>query len=214
MDNRTVVVFGESGVGKSSIVNAIAGFRLAKTFNDAENDAIQSQLYDVTLASGVGVHLWDTLGLDRARMVGDSSPDAGEKHLESLVQNPTSGLGDLDLLIFCIRGNRISRSLVNTYNNVKSRAGQVPIALVINGLEKEDDMDRWWTRNERALHERGILCDAHVCVTTLESHSDPKVQARIDISRKLLCELVQSRGQAASSIRSVSVFVVGIHRLV
>lgn len=45
--------------------------------------------------------------------------------------------------------------------------GQVPIVLVITGLENEDDMDDWWRDNRVELEDvMGMKFQGHVCMTS------------------------------------------------
>ncbi|KAF9241822.1 hypothetical protein BU15DRAFT_60722 [Melanogaster broomeanus] len=58
--------------------------------------------------------------------------------------------GGIRLLIFCIRGGRITAVTQNNYRLFYEILCQkeVPIAFVITGLENEPSMEGWWTKNK------------------------------------------------------------------
>lgn len=77
--------------------------------------------------------------------------------------------GGVSLLVYCIRGTRLRDIIRVNYDLFWGIIcnGQVPIVLVINGLENEDDMDGWWRDNCDELEDdMGMKFQGHVCVTS------------------------------------------------
>lgn len=180
---RTVVVIGSVGVGKSSIINVIAGEKLAATSADAMACTKEFEFYMVDVEPGINMEIWDTVGLDRTA----DTKDGLMKFLRHLLI-----VHGIDLLLLCIRGSALKAQL-DKFKEVSDLAKEklVPVALVITGLETEYDMDSWWSQNKDRLSLRELTVDVHVCVTTLPSVENSRVQDKINISQRILRELVK-----------------------
>lgn len=97
---RNVVIFGETGVGKSSIINTIAQKELAKTSNDAPGCTSSSERYPVEISSQRFV-LLDTAGLNEGNE-GTVPAAKAEKQLKSLLRElMSSGSDGIGLLVYC-----------------------------------------------------------------------------------------------------------------
>ena len=106
--------------------------------------------------------------------------------------------GGIRLVIYCIRGTRLTRALKHNYDlfYVTVCRKKVPVALVVTGLEyQKGEMETWWTTNEVTLRQNGMRFDAHACVTTI-NFEDHVIQKRPSDSRTLLRELVFKYSQA------------------
>ena len=134
--------------------------------------------------------LWDTTGLDEGSE--ETVPESiAEKNLRELMQGLAYS-GGVHLIIYCIRGTRLTHVLKRNYDIFYVTACQkkVPVALVVTGLEHQPgEMETWWTENEAALQRNRMRFDAHACVTTLDVE-DPVIQQRRSTSRSLLRGLV------------------------
>ncbi|KAG6334785.1 hypothetical protein ID866_4303 [Astraeus odoratus] len=182
-DTRTIVVVGADGVGKSSIVNAIAGESLAATSKDTNTCTRDCASYRVKLESGVQITIWDTVGLDGTAET--------EGKVTALI-NHLSHFPGIDLLLFCVRGKL--KSQFERFKNVLSCVPEnvAPVALVVTGLETESDINTWWSNNKDNPKIRDLAADAHACVTTLwPSLENPALLKRIYASQRRLRELVQ-----------------------
>ncbi|KAF8970951.1 P-loop containing nucleoside triphosphate hydrolase protein [Flammula alnicola] len=161
-----VIIFGETGTGKSSLVNMIAGKDLAEVSSQALGCTFSSRHYDVSIDIGSKTYrLWDTCGLNEGEQ-GTVPADAAMKNLRDLVQNLQGGI---NLLVYCIRGTRFRDIWVVNYDLFSQIIceGKVPIVIVITGLEHEDpDMDGWWEKNSKEFARRGMQFASQACVTT------------------------------------------------
>ena len=157
-----VIVFGETGAGKSSLVNLIAGHSLAQVSSRCVGCTFQSTHYTVSIGGGVQINLYDTAGLEEGQGGTVSNHDAIVK-LYTLLRRLENGVS---LLIFCMRGPRIKESCVKNWRLFREIICQkcVPIVLAVTGLENEaDGMDNWWTQNEGhftkyEMHPNGVAC--------------------------------------------------------
>ncbi|KDQ58180.1 hypothetical protein JAAARDRAFT_259608 [Jaapia argillacea MUCL 33604] len=70
-----VVVFGETGVGKSAVINLVLGKRVAKTSNGTRGCTFRSNSYDEK-SIGPSFRVHDTAGLNEGSEGSMTSPDA------------------------------------------------------------------------------------------------------------------------------------------
>jgi len=185
MEGRSlnVILFGETGSGKSSVVNLLAGKEVARTSPDIGGCTTACQPYS-HIVNGVSYTIWDTVGLDEP--MGD-----GAGHLRSieqvckLVRDLTKARG-VDLLLFCHRQGRITTITQKIYALLYEVACRksVPIAVVITHLEQEERMEDWWDQNAEIIERRGIKFCGHACVTTLSE--DPKMQESREAIERIL----------------------------
>ncbi|KAF8310052.1 P-loop containing nucleoside triphosphate hydrolase protein [Amanita rubescens] len=124
MATPNVVIFGETGAGKSSLVNMIAGSTVAQISTRAVGCTFRSTSFPVKIG-GKRFNVHDTAGLDE---------DTG-----------------ISLLVFCLRGPKIKEASVKNWRLFWEIICQrrVPVILAVTGLENEEKgMDNWWTENE------------------------------------------------------------------
>ena len=164
-----VILFGETGVGKSSLVNLLAGWHVADISPDSIACTLASTEYQFQLGATT-IRLWDTVGLEEPEGETNEYLGAIEKAVE-LIQRLNAS-GGISLFLFCIRGSRVTTTMQSNYRLFYEVLGrkQVPIALAITHLERERVMENWWQRNTKTLENNGIYVDGHACITTLEGH--------------------------------------------
>ncbi|KAF9222635.1 hypothetical protein BS17DRAFT_783164 [Gyrodon lividus] len=188
---RNILIVGEVGVGKSSLVNLITDKKCAITSNGARSCTLQSQEYSTTLGS-VELSLHDTAGLHEA--VGQMKMDA---YLDAVHQAYTlisklESSGGISLLVFCMKAGRISAPMQQTYNlfvevlcNYK-----VPVVIAVTHLETYDCMEQWWSENENLISEYGLKSVGHACITATPGYKnmfmDRYEQSRQTIRKLLL----------------------------
>jgi small GTP-binding protein len=168
-DTCNVVIFGESGVGKSSLVNLIAGKNSAVTSSSAGGCTTEASAHDSKILiqnEMLKVQLFDTPGLNEGRR-GTVPDKEARRVLKKLVQTLMKQ-GDIHLIIYCVRGERVIRTLRQNYKFIDSQVKKkVPIVLVVTSLESyEPDMEQWWRLNENDISKHGMTFAGHACVTT------------------------------------------------
>ncbi|KAI6044901.1 P-loop containing nucleoside triphosphate hydrolase protein [Pisolithus marmoratus] len=175
-----IILFGKTGVGKSSVVNLIAGRPVAEVSPDAEVCTMSSTEYRFV----VGAHdfrVWDTAGLEEPAFGVNAYFEAILKALQLIRR--VAAAGGVNLLLFCMPGRRVTRTAQSNYRLFYEMLceSKVPIGLVITNLEREKDMENWWMRNEKALYGFGIKSVGHACVTGLPYHPEKYALSRAAI---------------------------------
>ena len=167
-----VVVFGETGAGKSSLVNLISGHSIAQVSSRSVGCTFQSTCYTTSIGGGMQINLYDTAGLEEGQGGTVSNHDAIVK-LYTLLRRLENGVS---LLIFCMRGPRIKESCVKNWRLFREIIcqGRVPIVLAVTGLENEaNGMDNWWTRNEGHFMTYEMCPNGVACITATKGKMKP-----------------------------------------
>jgi GTPase Era involved in 16S rRNA processing len=188
-----VIVFGETGAGKSSLINLIVGKDVAEISSKAMGCTFESKSYEVEV-KGIPLVLWDTSGLNE----GEKGQVAAKKaigqvyHLIQSMEN-----NGVSLLVFCVRGPRITETTIKNYQLFYSTfcLAKVPIALVVTGLENEEPMDAWWPENKDAFDNQGMMFHGHACITATKGkikegryiHEEEFEESRVKV-RKLIVD--------------------------
>lgn len=171
-----VLVVGETGAGKSSVINLIAGEELADVSSSANGCTMEAKSYDIVLTDndGIGHHirLFDTVGLNEPSLSKNDYFTAIEKANVLITQLLRTG--GIRLLVFCIRGGRITAVMQNNYHLFRDILcqNQVPVAFVITGMESEQPMEGWWKRNAVLFERSNLFCSSHVCVAAIRGLND------------------------------------------
>ena len=171
---RNVVFIGETGSGKSSIINLIADHSHAVVSPDATPCTNDFAVYDVTIRGRMH-RLWDTPGLNvpsgfsRLFRRKTSATRSIRRFLQERRRH-----GELDLLVFCVRGNsRASDAMAKAYKIFcrATRQVAIPVVIAITHLERaQPTMGAWWQDNERRFGNLGLVFDGHACLTCLSPH--------------------------------------------
>ncbi|KIM53642.1 hypothetical protein SCLCIDRAFT_1222609 [Scleroderma citrinum Foug A] len=179
------ILFGETGVGKSSLINLITGREVAAISADVPRCTMDSKEYTFDIGSAK-VQMWDTVGLNEPELGLTGYLDAVEKTIQLI--KSLNAAGGVSLLLFCIRGNRVTATMQSNYRLFYEILGrkEVPVALVITHLEHEQHMEDWWPRNEKLLERYGIVSAGHACVTGVVDH--PKYPQSRDAIYALLMQ--------------------------
>lgn len=170
-----IVFFGETGTGKSSIINAIAREQLATTSDDAMGCTSYHKRHLVTI-SGQRFVLFDTAGFGEGPA--GRVPDAEARRqlkslLRQLMSSSRSPSHGIDLLVYCMSSRTFTLpAIIRTYDTFYARVcrKKVPIVIVITGLEKEPNMESWWDKNKGNFENMRFA--GHACVTALQEYPD------------------------------------------
>lgn len=169
-----IVLFGEAGIGRSSVINLIAGIDVTKTSPDSQVCTLESQWYTFSVANRT-FNIWD-IGSGES-LFNITHCLGGIEKMYRLIQK-VQAAGGLDLLLFCVPGNgsRITQTMMCSYRLFYEVLCEkrIPIALVVTHLEGEMRMDDWWTRNAQYISQCGLHFSGHACVTGLRD--DPKAE--------------------------------------
>ena len=138
----------------------LAGNSIAKVSGGANGCTPSNERY--TIPNGDDNYMfWDTAGLNEAED-GTVSSQAAVRNLLNLVNDH-----GVNLLIYCIRERFPSIVRVNydLFWGIICRK-EVPIVLVVTGLEGKDDMDEWWRENRKTIKKMNMSFDGHACITS------------------------------------------------
>jgi len=143
----------------------LAGSPIAKV-SDGAGGPTSSERYSIPHGED-NYTFWNTAGLNEAED-GTVSSQAAVQNLLNLVQDH-----GVNLLIYCIRGRLVDiiRDNYDLFWGIICRK-EVPILLVVTGLEEEADMGAWWRENENTIKKMSFV--GHACITS-EKESAEKV---------------------------------------
>ncbi|KIM89404.1 hypothetical protein PILCRDRAFT_61377 [Piloderma croceum F 1598] len=141
----------------------LLGSDAAKISSGALGCTFESMAYNASIG-GSPIKLYDTSGLNEGTK-GAVPAKTAIINLYKLIRNMDSGVS---LLVYCIRGPRIEDTTVNNYKMFYEAFCQknVPIVVVINGLENEENLDDWWGANKEVFESYGMHFAGHACVVS------------------------------------------------
>ena len=143
MFTHNIILFGEAGSGKSSLVNMIVGDPVAKASNSAGGCTFQNEAH-IAIFHDTTFRIHDTAGLNEGEQ-GRVPHWKSIHNLYTLIRQ----LDGISLLIYCMRGRIKENMMANwTLFNKVICGENVPIITVVTGLEEEEDPDNWWQREE------------------------------------------------------------------
>jgi predicted GTPase len=193
---RNVIIFGETGAGKSSVINLIAADKIAQTSPDAAACTMTSTAYHVVLQSDQPFCIWDTIGLNEAGLVCEDYLRAIEKAYKLIKELNASG--GVHLLLLCMRG-RITSAVQQNYKLFFDIfcEKQVPLGIVVTHLENEPNMETWWNKNEESFKHYGVSTRGHACITATSGLDDVYLE-RYEESREMVRKLLLGLSSAAA----------------
>ncbi|EIW86121.1 hypothetical protein CONPUDRAFT_94404 [Coniophora puteana RWD-64-598 SS2] len=148
-----IILFGETGAGKSSIVNMLSGKTVAKTSNTANGCTPRWSCYRISIG-GKAHYVYDTVGLNE----GDGGTIPNDDAIVQLYQLLTGLEDGISLIIFVMRGPRMKDASCKNWTLFHDMLCQqrVNASLIVTGLEQEDNMDDWWPENKATFHKHGV----------------------------------------------------------
>jgi len=179
-----VLIVGETGVGKSSIIDLIMGQNVTD-MPGASLSMLKHTTYEINL-EGRRFKLWEVSSL---ASMGFLRRIYAKWQLKKSYKKLYEGSG-VFLLLYCMRASRIPAALPRDYKCFTSIVGPtsgVPIFAVINGLEGSlNTMDDWWTEKQQALGHLGMHFSKHACITSLPDNLD--TLRSYEAIRSLICD--------------------------
>jgi hypothetical protein len=167
----------------------LSDHQVATTSNLAVGCTFENNRYHITI-DGTQYTLWDTAGLNEGE-AGSVPAETALHHLGDLVKKLNDGLS---LLVYCIRGSRY-RDIVKVNYDLFTEIicqGEVPVVVVVTGLENEERMEDWWVVNEREFSSRNMHFCGHACVTTTKGKKN-MFEEEYEESRNVLRTLIKTR---------------------
>jgi predicted GTPase len=210
--HTNIVLFGQAGAGKSSLVNLMAGKNIASTSNDMKSCTLRWEEYPIQF-DGESYNVFDTIGLQEPQLGIQQYLDAVE-NAYTLIQN-LEKQGGIDLLLFCMRAGRLTTTLQTNYRLFHEFLcdKKVPVVVVITHLENEvGDMDAWWTQNRDIFREREVHVADHACITAIKGNYPERYEESRTAIRKVVKEFT-ANGQKEAWKGGDNTLVLLLHKL-
>ncbi|KAG1744921.1 P-loop containing nucleoside triphosphate hydrolase protein [Suillus paluster] len=171
--SKNVIIIGQSGVGKSSLINMLCPEACATTSNDTMGCTKKEQEYTCNLgAQQCTIH--DTIGLEEGRW-GFLPDREAQKRLKAYLKTK-----EPHLLVYCMPGIRgsLKKSQGRNYKKFKSAVGNVPIVVVVTNLEGfEAPLGNWWSENRNELQKLEVKDLSMILPVRLSRPSSGKIFA-------------------------------------
>lgn len=200
-----VIVFGESGGGKSSVINMLDGGPALPVDDSAEGStSVVSPTACQKTISGLRCQVFDTGGLNKPGKTTWRRKDKtklARRQLERIIEETK-----FNLFVYVMSAPQIPRTAQQNYRILYDLAGpkRVPIVVVITRLEDRDGtMDQWWTENKLAFDQRDLIFDGHACITAWKGKlKDGKYtnQDLYNVSKQKVEQLISNSCREASKM--------------
>lgn len=207
---KNIVLFGETGADKSSLVKLMAGKEVSVTSPDPKRCTMHWKDYIIDFGDKT-YKVFDTIGLEE--------PQLGiREYLESVdgayrLIKELDRQGGIDLLLFCIRPCRINATLYGNYKLFHDYLceGNVPIVLVIAHLERE--MEGWWERVQSKFERYGVRVADHACIFATDGSDVPHETYDDEVTIRHLVEKFTANGQKPAWTGGDNLFVSLMRKL-
>ena len=140
ISNFNIIILGNTGVGKSTLLNTVLKEELAKTnFGDACTMGVP-KAYESEKAKGI--RIWDSRGIENGKYNLETAFNDIRNTIDSLIKE-----NDPDKFIhciwYCIKSNRFTEEEVNNLKNCyNSYIEKLPIIVIFTQSHNQKDTDR------------------------------------------------------------------------
>jgi GTP-binding protein EngB required for normal cell division len=165
---KNILVIGETGVGKSSIVNLIVGEKVAEAKGSADKCTFNIDKYEYE-----NFRLFDTIGYNDAT---ENNPTEALKKLANFAMEVTTD--GICLIVYVMKQGRINAISRKNYDYfVKSFCNnEVPVLLVVTHCEEVSIPEHWYSSEKENFEKYGMIFNAVVCGCAIDL-SSPKLDA-------------------------------------
>jgi len=202
---HNIIIFGESGSGKSSIVNMIVGGNVAEVSDSPVGCTFQSDRYEAHIGNN-DYYIYDTVGLNEGDQ-GRVPHWTAINRLYTLIRE----LDSVSLLLYCIRG-RIKENTRANWTLFKDIicAGEVPVVIVETGLEHNLQREARRPVLETALQLHGITPMDLICIVSIQGEKG-EYEGVYEWSQQQLRELVERSHRREPWSREKDVWLASIY---
>lgn len=187
MQTIRVLVFGATGVGKTSLCNVITG-KSRPTNNGARGITAKSHIYPAFQTSDCKIEIIDTVGLHESSH-GTVPAEQAVVELIELLEKARDGFS---LLVHVTRASRITKEHDDDYSFFVEKMTQnnIPVILAVTGCENEHPMEAWVNKNLEAFSRfayKGIVPTCFASGGPMEKFFAPlRIQSREQLLRSIL----------------------------
>ncbi|KAJ7577142.1 hypothetical protein C8J56DRAFT_971216 [Mycena floridula] len=164
---KNVIVFGETGTGKSSVVNMLADNlypEQAKVSDSLDGVTFEASCYRRRI-DGETYNIYDTVGLSEAHR-GTVNPQDGIRALRRLMRDLKDGI---HLLVLVTQGPHIKPTAEKNYKMFYEIFcdKKVPIVLLVTHMEDvvAEGQLAWWVKNGPVLEKKNMRFNGRACIT-------------------------------------------------
>lgn len=182
-----VLVFGTTGIGKTSLCNALTG-RSRQTGNGARGVTAKSHICAPFSAKGKKIQLVDTVGLHES----SSGTVPAEEAFGHVVEILTNAKDGFNLLVHVSRAGRLTKEHQEDFEFFveKLTLRKIPVVLVLTACENVTPMNSWVDDNKSQFDAFGYAELIGTCFATggpLETHYAPlRRQSKAEVIRSIL----------------------------
>jgi len=184
---HNIILFGEAGCGKSSLVNMIVGKDVANVSDSSRGCTFQNKAYETNIGNSTFL-IYDTVGLNEGDQ-GRVPHWKAIRELYTLIRE----LDGVSLLIYCMRG-RIKENAKANWNlfNKVICGEKVPTIAIVTGMEGRRNPDDWWRHkeNKETFRKHQITPRAVGCVVSFRG-LDEEYQVVYERSQTKVRDLIQ-----------------------